>query len=155
MKAVPVTPEGFPERQVPPQVPRSEEQRLEQDRQQERQFHEGLLQGASMAVVGGIVWAIHFLGRRRVAGAKAKGSSFLPMAYLIIMLVISSITGIIGLTSGVYETLRYFLVQPINESEYWSPPGQSVSIAIVFVPVWAYFLVALLRGLNRGGAVEG
>lgn len=150
MKAVPVTPEGFPDRRVLP----PEDQQMEQDRQQERQFREGLLQGASMAVVGGIVWAIHFSGRRRVSGVKSEGSGFLLMAYLIIMLVISSITGLIGLTSGVYETLRYFLVQPVNEFDYWSAPGQSVSIAIVFVPVWAYYLVSLLRGLSQRSGGE-
>lgn len=144
----PVPLEGVPQRVAPA----PEEQRLEADRQQERQFREGLLQGASMVLVGGIVWGIHSLGRRRMEQGQEERSNFLRMAYLIILLAISSIVAVVSLTSAINDTLRFYLIQPPGEFEFRSPPGQNASVALVFTPVWGYYLLALLRGLNRGGS---
>lgn len=147
---IPATPEGLPDRKAPS----PEEQRLEADRQQERQFREGLLQGASMVLVGGIVWGVHYRGRRRMTRGEDERSSFLGMAYLIILLAISSIVGVVSLTSAINDTLRFYLIQPVGDFEFRPPPGQNVSVALVFAPVWGYYLLSLLRGLNRRGPTD-
>ena len=145
-RPIPVTPEGVPQKTAPS----PEEQRLQAERQQERQSREGLLQGGSMAVIGGIVWALHSLGRRRMEEGEERAASFLRMGYLLVLLAVSSLVSMITLSSGVFETLRFYLVESVNEFEFRSPPGQNVSAAVVFTPVWAYYLLALLRGLRRG-----
>jgi len=149
-RPIAVSPEGVPLKTAPP----PEEQRLEAGRQQERQFREGLLQGASMLLVGGIVWGVHALGRRRMTRGEDERSSFLGMAYLIIVLAISSIVGVISLTSAINDTLRFYLIEAVSEFEFRPPPGQNVSVALVFTPAWVYYLLALLRGLNHGAPLE-
>lgn len=144
-RPVPVSPEGVPARTIPS----AEEQRLEADRQQQRQFREGLFQGASMLLVGGIVWGVHALGRRRMEQAGEDRSGLLRMAYLVLLLVISSMVAVVSLTSAINETLRFYLVEPAGEFDFRPPPGQNASLALVFTPMWGYYLLALLRGLGR------
>lgn len=131
-------------------VPSVEEQRSEQERQQDAAFREGLLQGASMAVVGGVIWALHILGRRRLEKEEERRTGFFHKAYLIILLGICSLVSIFSLASGVYETLRFFLIPPIDAFSYRSPPGPILSTALVFVPPWAYYLRSVSRGLKGG-----
>jgi hypothetical protein len=146
MKPLPPPPEGGQARPVPS----PEAQRSEQVRRQEIEFREGLLQGASMAIVGGVVWVLHNLGRLRMERREERRTSFFNKAYLIILLAICSLVGIFSLASGVYETLRFYLIQPVEGFGYRSPPGQTLSVAIVFVPAWGYYLLSLLRGLKQG-----
>ncbi len=144
--AVPLmSPEGVPQRQFPS----PEELTQESYRQQERQAREVLLQGISMTVVGGLVWALHMMGRRKTETAEERRAWFLHTAYLAILLAICSIVGIITLASGVYDTLRFYLLQPPGQFEYRTPPGQSLSAALVFAPAWAYYLVSLLRDVRQ------
>ncbi len=144
-RPVPAVPPGI----AAPQAPSPEEQKLEADRQQEREFREGLLQGISMSLVGGLVWLTHSLGRRRTEGALERQRGFLNTGYLVVLLVIFSLVGIISLASGVFETLRFYLVEPATQFEFRPPPGPNASAAIVFVPAWAYYLIALLRNFRE------
>lgn len=144
-RPIPAVPEGVPQ----PKVPSVEEQQQDALRQQDRQFREGLLQGISLIVVGGLVWALHTLGRRRSESAEERDSGFLHIGYLVIMLVICSLVGMISLASGIFDTLRFYLIGPASEFEFRTPPGQNMSAALVFTPAWAYYLLALLRSVRR------
>ncbi|MDO8690093.1 MAG: DUF5671 domain-containing protein [Dehalococcoidia bacterium] len=146
--AIAVPPEGLPGKAVPV-APTTEEQQKQAEQQQDRQFREGLLQGISMFLVGGLVWALHALGRRRTETAVERESGFLHMAYLAVLLVICSLVGMISLASGVFDTLRFYLLSPPDQFSYMTPPGQNASVALVFTPAWAYYLVSLLRAVRQ------
>jgi len=134
-----------------PASPTSEQ--IEQaKRQQERSYRDSLIQGISMAVVGGIIWVLHLVGRRRMGLEEAE--PFFKKAYLALLLGIFSVVGIIFLPTAVYETLRYYILGPVNEFDYRPAPGGSLATAIVFVPFWVYYLLALLRETRRNGAAQ-
>ncbi len=146
--AVAVPPERLSEKPLPG-GPTTEEQQRQAEQQQDRQFREGLLQGISMFLVGGLVWALHTLGRRRTETAVERQTGFLQMAYLAVLLVVCSLVGIISLASGMYDTLRFYLLAPTDQFSYMPPPGQAASVALAFTPAWAYFLVSLVRAVRR------
>jgi hypothetical protein len=65
-------------------------------------------------------------------------------------LVIFSVGGILALSQGVSDAVRYFLASGSDPYSYRAPPGGSLSTAIVFVPFWVYYFATLWRQLKRG-----
>jgi len=125
--------------------PLPEEERERNRRQVERQYQEDLIQGGTMLVVGGLVWALHLYGRRRGAVSEEASEDFFHKSYLTILLVIFSVVGIIALPMAAYELLRFFIVQP-DEFSSRQAPGATVGMALVFVPFW---VVILWRMIGR------
>ncbi len=140
-----------PERDGPPKGSAFEQQLAERNRALERDFRNGLVQGASMAIVGGLVWGLHVYGRRRLEGRLLHQNSILNRAYLSILLAIFSIGGIIVTPIAVYDTLRYYLVEPVSNFDPRSAPGGLLAGAIVFIPFWVYYYTALVRQLRSNG----
>lgn len=143
---IPPAPAGGPATVAPPT---QDQQQEDARRQQERQFRESLLQGISMLMVGGVVWVIHTLGRRRTETPEERETGFLHIAFLVILLLISSLVGVITLSSGIFEALRFYLIEPATQFEFRNPPGPNVSTALVFTPTWAYCLILLLRRVRQ------
>ncbi len=125
-------------------VPQEEIDR--QEREVERQFQDDLLQGATLTIVGGLVWAAHGYGRRRVSGVDPGAAAFFGRSYTTIALAIFGIVGIIALPVGVYEILRYVIIQP-DEFGFSGrqAPGGTLATAMVFVPIWLYYLGTVVR----------
>ncbi|MFH1487187.1 MAG: DUF5671 domain-containing protein [Chloroflexota bacterium] len=140
----PPSPAGEPVRPAPEQ-PSEEEQRQRQQREVEASFRGDLLQGLSATVIGGLVWLVHVFGRRRFETDEERRESLLNRAYLFLLLAIFSVVGVISAAQGVYETLRFYLVESVEPYAFQSPPGDTLATAIVFVPVWVYYLNALIR----------
>ncbi len=115
-------------------------------------FRSGLAEGLSFTVVGGLIWVLHRWGqgalRRRASGEE----SALHRIYLAVLLAIFSIGGILALSQGVSDTVRYALGGVADPYAYSSPPGGSLSAAIVFVPIWIYYFTTLWRELRPEGA---
>lgn len=130
-------PGGVPEKGREPIT--AEQLRLRMD----QAFREGILQGVSLSLVGGLVWGLHYLGRRRREALG--GDIFLVRAYPLLLLVIFSVVGLISAPMALYETLRFYLVPPPEELWMRSAPGESLATAIVFVPFWVYYLLTFLR----------
>ncbi|MBI2908151.1 MAG: hypothetical protein HYX92_10930 [Chloroflexi bacterium] len=142
---------GRPVPPMPPQ-PMEEEQRMRQQREIENNLRSDLLQGGTAAFIGGLVWLAHVYGRRRIETDEERRESMLNRAYLFLVLAVSSIVGIISAAQGIYETLRFYLIQPLDQYAYQAPPGGMLATAIVFVPVWAYYLSTLAREWRRRAA---
>ena len=102
------------------------------------------MQAGTLTVIGGVLWGLHAMGRRRLEHADNPYYEFFNKAYSAILLALFGVAGITSLTSGVYETLRFFLI-PQDEFNYGGPPGGAISAAIVFVPIWGYYLLSMLR----------
>ncbi len=138
----PPFPKAAPPGAQPVQAPESA---IEQSRQQsEAQYRNDLIQGGTLAVVGAFVWALHEFGRRRMSVEADDSRLFFARARTTLLLGIYGVAGLIAFATAVYELLRFFLLSndPMMGNQ---PPGASVATAIVFVPVWMYYLAALLK----------
>ncbi len=114
------------------------------------QMKGSLINGVSLTVIGLFLLLIHLIGRRRVE-TEHERSDLLRRLYLMAGLVIFAIATIVSLATGIPETLRYVLLD-INSGE--ESPGEPLSIAIVAVPVWIYYLVATLRNTHPSSIEE-
>ncbi|MSQ11029.1 MAG: hypothetical protein EXR52_08545 [Dehalococcoidia bacterium] len=111
----------------------------------ERQRRQDIIQSATAVVVGLVVFAAHTLGRRRVGLLLPTVDSLLRRGYTAFLLAVFGIGGLIGLIMGLQALLQFWLLPTPDEFNYRNPPGQSVATAIVFVPLWLFYLLALVR----------
>ncbi len=137
----PVTPEERPLTPAPDPEETGREEGLD------RALKEGILNGLSFTLVGGVVLGLHLWGRRRLE-SEEEHSSMLNRSYLILLLVIFSVAALIALPSAVFDTLQYYILDSVDEFRQ-GRPGSRLATAIVTVPAWAYFLNATLGILRR------
>lgn len=146
--AKPVPPQPGAPRPVEPAPEQLEEQRQRELRRIEQQVREDLIQGGTLALVGAIFWPLHAWGRRRIVPADNAWLAFFARAHLTILLLLFSLIGIISLATGLYQLLRFALL-PTTEDLSPQPPGESVALALVFVPLWLFFLATALRQMRQ------
>ena len=103
-----------------------------------------LINGVSLAVIGLFLLLAHLMSRWWLETENERSDS-LRRLYLIAGLVFFAIVTIVSLATGIPETLRYCLldIMPGEES-----PGEPLSIAIIALPAWIYYLVATLRNVR-------
>ena len=126
-----------------------DEQNLEQQRKDriqglERARKEGLIQGISFTLIGGIIWGAHLFARRNLETAEDRNST-INRGYLIIMVVIFGLITIINLPQAVFEGFRFYLLEPLNEFGRSSPPGGRLALSIVTLPIWIIYLVGAIK----------
>jgi len=95
---------------------------------------------------GLVICVLHVYGRRTVEKREEKATATLRRIYLFFMLGTFSLTGLISLPLAIYRILRYYIV------EYSYPPkapSTELAVAIVFVPLWAYFMFRVFREMRR------
>jgi len=123
----------------------------EQARQKglDQAFKEGILSGVMFTVVGGIFWLVHQWGRRRFA----QSAQLLEQLYLLALLSIFAGLTLYYLPTGLYDTLRYYVAGVRTD---YNPPGGTLAMGIVSLPIWLFYLSAAFRKLrvNRGGAAS-
>jgi hypothetical protein len=100
-----------------------------------------LINGVTISIVGLLLLTIHIFSRRWVETVDERSDGHRRL-YLVVGLVIFSIVTVVTLATGLPEALRYALLEvtPGEES-----PGGALSVAIVALPVWLYYLVVTLR----------
>lgn len=103
-----------------------------------------VINGVSLAAIGLFLLLIHLMGRWWLEEEEER-ADLLRRLYLMAGLVVFAITTIVSLAAGIPETLRYALLD-INPGE--ESPGEPLSIAIVTLPVWIYYLVSTLRNIR-------
>lgn len=131
------------------------EERLEQERKRiETDYQNDIIKGATATVVGGLVWIAHVLGRRRVEDPQDPASNFFSRTYLTLLLAVFAIAGMIALVIGLYDVLRFYLLPQVEESIYYMrpAPGSNLAAAIVFVPIWIYYVLAFIRQTGAEGS---
>lgn len=150
-KATPPPAKGEgPEAAVPQGASNLEEQRANRDKELNRQFREGLINGIIMTALGGVVWVTHTVARRRMDAPLERKENLLNRAYVMVLLLIFGIGSIVGLTSGLSQAVKFAVAG--DEYTYRSAPGNSLAIAIMFVPFWIYYLIAVFREVRQEGA---
>jgi hypothetical protein len=140
-----------PERKGEEVQPTLEEQREQKERGLDRAMKEGLLNGVSFTVVGFLIWAVHIWGRRRLETEEER-HGILNRVYLILVLIIFSIIAISSLPQAVYDTLRFYLLTPLEGYVQPSPPGQELATALVALPLWIIYLTGVIRASRRQAA---
>ena len=115
----------------------------------DRALKEGLILGVSLTIIGCIIWGSHIFGRRRLQSPEEMQDQ-LSRLYHIVILVIFSVITIIALTQAVPDTLRYFILEPIDEFDRDSnTPGEPLTTAIVALPIWMQYLMETIRGMRK------
>lgn len=100
-----------------------------------------VINAVSLMIIGAIIWTVHAFGRRRLESEEERGD-ILNRAYLIAALLMFTIAAIVSLVTGIPETLRYFFLDSLDRHE---SPGGPLSVAVVALPIWIYYLILTLR----------
>jgi hypothetical protein len=100
-----------------------------------------IINGSSMAMIGLSLLIVHYFGRKWME-TKQESSDMMRRVYLFVGLIIFTLVTLISLTAGIPETLRYALLG--NELGEESP-GETLSIAIVALPIWIFYLIETIR----------
>ncbi len=125
-----------------------EEQEAERQKVLDRRFKEGLFNGLSFTMVGGLIWAVHLYGRRRLEQEEAV--EWLHRLYVIALLLIFGILTLTSLPEAVFDTLRYYLIEA-DRDFFRRAPAERLSTGMVALPLWLYYLWGTFR-LVRGKA---
>jgi len=104
-----------------------------------------LINGVTITVIGVLLLIVHIFGRRRVETVEEKSDSHRRL-YLVIGLVIFAIVTVVTLATGLPEALRYAILE-VNPGE--ESPGEALSVAMVALPVWLYYLVVTLKTIRN------
>lgn len=137
---MPIGPGPVPAVPVPEQArePTPQEQEAARQKSLDRSFREGLLNGLSFTIVGGLIWGVHLYGRRRLEREGVE-AGWLRRLYLVALLLTFGILTLTSLPGAVFDTLRYYLLEA-SPDFYRRPPGESLSTGLVALPLWLYYL---------------
>lgn len=146
----PPTIDGVPAPAKPQLTPTPEEQEKQRQDTLNQAFKDGMVKGLSLTVVGGILWAIHWRGKRRMT----EKDSLMGRLYLVVLLFVFAALTLSSLPTGIYETVRYYVVG--SQTQYSGPvtPGAKLSTAIVSLPIWLIYLFGAMKQL-RGAPKTG
>jgi hypothetical protein len=128
--------------------PTTEEQEEARQKALDRGFKEGLFNGLSFTIVGGLIWGVHLYGRRRLE--QGEEVEWLRRLYVIALLLIFGILTLTSLPEAVFDTLRYYLIEA-DQDFFRRPPAERLSTGIVALPLWLYYLWGTFR-LAKGRA---
>lgn len=158
-RPMPAYPPGvIPEKTESPLTPEQEEalrkkeeqRQIEENRKrQDQSQREELTQGIGMAFAGGVIWILHIWGRKRFYAVPDSFSKGIRRSYLVVMLVMYSIMGIATVTMAISRVLRQYILLDIDKYAFVPAPGPVVASAIVFIPVWIYFLISLTGEIGK------
>ena len=144
----PVLPPGT----TPAETPTTAEQQQARAVGLERAYKEGLLNGISYTLVGLIVWGAHVIGRRKLTYT-TEADTVLERAYVLLIVFIFGIVMLVNLPQAVFETLRFYILKPLDDFSQPNPPGDNVSWATVSLPIWVRYLFVLIRDVRRHNEV--
>jgi hypothetical protein len=152
MRPRPMVPDPAPATPAAKPQPTADEEDARARREVERQLQDDIIRGGTLMVVGGLFWGLHRFGRRALAGRDAAAERYFIQSQATITLVITGIIGLLSLAVGAYQLLRYMIIVP-DEFGGRQAPGETVAVALVFVPVWLLWLNAVVR--HSGPAPAG
>jgi len=115
----------------------------------ENAFKTDLIRGSSLAGVGLLLWAIHSLLLRGYMGREERGQSVLWKSFRILTVILFAVVSLVAIPMAIYEGLRYNIIEPLGY-EPKAAPGGIIAAAIVFTPIWLYYLIAQLMEGRRG-----
>ena len=122
---------------------------IQLERGLKRAQEEGLIKGVSFTIIGGIIWLVHVLGRRWLE-TREEMDSIISRVYLVLIVVTFGVITIVNLPQGVFESLRFAFLDPIDEFSRYQPGGK-LALSSASLPIWIVYLTGAIRSVRRGG----
>ena len=112
----------------------------------EQQRGQDLVLGITLLVIGVLVFAGHYYLARAVAHMIGGSPSWVTRGFVLALTVVTAIAGIWSIAVGLNQVLGYFIIGPSQSQQPW---GESLGMAIAFVPAWVYAMTRLVQDLRR------
>ena len=125
--------------------------RLNQERRRlglDRALDEGLIEGVSFTIIGALIWLAHVLGRRTVDRPEDEESPLNRM-YVILITVIFGVITIVNLPQAVFESLRFAVLDPVDQFGRQYQPGGKLAVSVAALPIWLFYLWGAIRSVRR------
>lgn len=116
--------------------------------QQQHNRDSDLVRGLTLLVIGTLIVAAHLAISH--AALRLGGAPWISRMMLVILTAICAVVGLTALAIGVYQWIEYGLIQPAD-GQVRTPFGESLGVAVGFVPVW---LLAMLWLVGRALRAE-
>jgi hypothetical protein len=113
----------------------------------EQQRGQDLVLGITLLAIGVLVAGVHLLQGRAVARMPGGSPGWIVRGTLLGLTVMTAVAGIPSAAIGLYEMLSYFIVGTSPQNQ--QPWGESLGLAIAFVPAWIYTMTRLVDDLRR------
>jgi hypothetical protein len=111
---------------------------------------DNLTLGFTLLCTGAVICALHVWGRRAVEKREEKATTMLRRIYLFSMLAIFSLTGLGAVPVAIHDVVRYYF----TGHRQGSAPAESLAVALVVTPLWAYYLWRVLREMRGSGPTD-
>jgi hypothetical protein len=121
----------------------------------EQQRSQDLVLGITLLVVGILVAVAHYFLARAVRHMVGGSPAWVTRGALLALTVVTAIAGIWSTALGLNQVLGYFIIGPSQSQQPW---GESLGMAIAFVPAWVYSMTRLvqdLRSPHAGASGQG
>ena len=112
----------------------------------EQQRGQDLVLGITLFVIGALVAAAHYYLARAVAHMTGGSPAWITRGTLLALTVVTAVAGIWSTVVGLNAMLSYFIIGSPQSQQPW---GDSVGLAIAFVPAWLYAMTKLVGDLRR------
>ncbi|HEY3193805.1 MAG TPA: hypothetical protein VGK42_01045 [Candidatus Dormibacteraeota bacterium] len=110
-----------------------------------QQRGQDLVLGITLLVVGVLVVVAHYYLARAVSGMPGGSPGWITRGTLLAITVVTAIAGIPSAAFGIYQMLSYFIIGTSAAQQPW---GESLGLAIAFVPAWIYAMIRLVQDLR-------
>jgi hypothetical protein len=115
----------------------------------DQQRGQDLVLGITLLVIGVLVLAGHYYLARAVAHMVGGSPGWVTRGFVLALTVVTAIAGIWSTAVGLNQLLSYFILGPSQSQQPW---GESMGMAIAFVPAWIYAMTRLVQDLRRPNA---
>jgi hypothetical protein len=131
-----------------PQTPSEAEQRQRYEETErariENLYRDDVVYGITMLLVGLFMFGIHAAGRQFLRHRRGE-PSLISRSYLILMLIATSVVALVSLVTAIASVVRRYILETVGPDRVMSNPGESVALALAFLPLWLWFLYRALR----------
>lgn len=111
-----------------------------------QQRSQDLVLGITLLVIGALVAGGHLLLGRALAHMPGGSPGWIVRGTLLGLTVMTAVVGIPSAAIGLYQVLSYFIVgAPSQNPQPW---GETLGLAIAFVPAWIYLMTRLVHDLR-------
>jgi hypothetical protein len=104
---------------------------------------DSLNSGLILLGTGAVICILHVSGRRAVQRSGQNSLQKIRRVYVFTMLFIFGIAGLVSLPLALIETTQYYSEK--TSYRHYEDPSVALATAIVFIPLWAYYLYRVLR----------
>jgi hypothetical protein len=112
-----------------------------------QQRSQDLVLGITLLAIGALVAGGHLYLGRAVAHMPGGSPGWIVRGTLLGLTVMTAVVGIPSAAVGLYQVLSYFIVGVSSQNP--QPWGETLGLAIAFVPAWIYLMTRLVRDLRR------